>query len=175
MTDPARLSIRVARLALLAVALVGAACTTAPGAAVHSPYGSTGGARLSSAPVDRITVGAVAGLGSVLVDGKGLTVYTFAADHRGRPSTCVGLCAVAWPPLVLTAGTTAPIAGPGVRPALLGTAPRTDGKLQVTYDGWPLYTWPLDTRPGQATGQALTNLGGRWYVIRADGTIVRTP
>jgi len=154
--------------------LTGAACTSAPGSAVHDPYVSTSAPALLGGPSDEITVGQVAGLGTVLVNGKGLTVYMFEADHRGRPSTCVDLCAVGWPPLTLTPGTGAPIAGRGIVPDLLGTAPRADGSTQITYDGWPLYTWPQDTHPGQATGQALTNLGGRWYVMRPDGTIVKT-
>jgi len=115
----------------------------------------------------------VAGLGTVLVNGKGLTVYMFEADHRGRPSTCVDLCAVGWPPLTLTPGTGAPIAGrascltcsaPPPGPTAAPRSPITDGPLHL----------PQDTHPGQATGQALTNLGGRWYVMRPDGTIVKT-
>ncbi len=161
--------------AVAAAAVVISACTTAPGAGAHGPAGSPARPRLDHAPVDEITVGTVSGLGQVLVDGTGLTVYTFTADHRGHPSVCVSLCAAAWPALVLPTGVAAPIAGPGIRVKLLGTATRSDGRVQITYDGWPLYTWPPDTAPGQATGQALTNLGGRWYVIRADGTIVHTP
>jgi predicted lipoprotein with Yx(FWY)xxD motif len=157
-----------------ALGLVGAACTSAPGSAVHDPYVSTSPPKLAGGPSDEITVGTVDGLGTVLVDGEGLTVYMFESDHRGRPSICVGLCAVGWPPLTLTPGTDAPIAGKGIVDGLLGTAPRADGTTQITYDGWPLYTWPQDTRPGQATGQALTNLGGRWYVLRPDGTVVKT-
>ncbi len=160
--------------AVTVLGLAGTACTSAPGSAVHDPYVSTSGPKLLGGPADEITVGPVAGLGNVLVNGRGITVYMFQTDHRGRPSVCVGLCAVAWPPLTLLPGTGAPIAGRGVSAALLGTAPRANGTRQITYDGWPLYTWPQDTHPGQATGQALTNLGGRWYVMRADGTIVKT-
>ena len=77
--------------------------------------------------------------------------------------------------LELSQGSTAPVAGPGIHADLLGTAVRADGTTQVTYDGWPLYTWPQDTTPGEATGQALTNLGGRWYVLDASGRMVTTP
>jgi predicted lipoprotein with Yx(FWY)xxD motif len=81
---------------------------------------------------------------------------------------------VAWPPLLLTAGTTRPIAGPGTRASLLATEPRTDGTTQLTYNGWPLYLWPPDRVPGKATGQALTNAGGRWYVLDPGGKPVVT-
>ena len=116
-----------------------------------------------------------AGLGPVLVDGQGITVYTFATDRHGPPSRCYGICAIQWPPLVLPTGVDRPVAGPGVSSVLVGAAPRTDGTTQITYDGWPLYLWPPDRAPGQATGQALTNAGGLWYVVRPDGTVVVTP
>jgi hypothetical protein len=66
------------------------------------------------------------------------------------------------------------VAGPGIQPRLLGTAPRTDGTSQITYNGWPLYLWPPDHSPGTATGQALTNAGGLWYVVDPAGNAVRT-
>jgi len=158
--------------ALVAVVLA-AGCTSARGSAVRTPYVSSSQPTLLGGPADEVTVGTVAGLGRILVDGRGLTVYMFQSDTQGRPSTCTGLCAVGWPPLTLGPGNGAPIAGPGIDKDLLGTAPRAGGVTQITYDGWPLYTWPPDTAPGMATGQALTNLGGRWYVLRPDGTVVR--
>jgi predicted lipoprotein with Yx(FWY)xxD motif len=104
-------------------------------------------------------------LGRVLVDQRGRTLYLFEADRFGR-SACSGKCAVAWPPL-LTSGT--PHAGAGVKAALLGTTKRADGKLQVTYQGYPVYTFFKDTKPGQAGGQGLDFFGGEWYVLDAQG------
>lgn len=150
------------------------ACSVAPGAAVHAPYG-TAKPQFEKGPADEIKIATVSGLGQVLVDGEGLTLYQFAADQQGSPSKCSGLCAVQWPPLTLPPGTTAPLPGPGIKPGLLGTAPRADGSTQITYNGWPLYTWPQDTAPGEATGQGLTNLGGRWWVMDAAGDGVHTP
>jgi predicted lipoprotein with Yx(FWY)xxD motif len=63
-------------------------------------------------------------------------------------------------------------AGSGVRTALLGTTQRTDGTVQVTYDKWPLYLWVVDSAPGDVTGQDLNNLGGKWYVITAQGRVI---
>ena len=57
---------------------------------------------------------------------------------------------------------------------LLGTTARADGGIQVTYAGWPLYLWPDDVSPGQATGQGLNNVGGLWYVVSPDGTPIRS-
>ena len=67
------------------------------------------------------------------------------------------------------------MAGPGIDAGLLGTTARTDGTHQVTYNGWPLYLWPPDRAPGKATGQALTNAGGLWYVLSPAGKPIVTP
>ena len=67
------------------------------------------------------------------------------------------------------------VAGPGIHADLLATTTRRDGPVQVTYAGWPLYTWPPDRQPGQATGQALANGGGRWWVLGPDGRPITTP
>ena len=47
-----------------------------------------------------------------------------------------------------------------------------DGTVQVTYDKWPLYTWVVDSAPGDVTGQDLNNLGGKWYVITPKGQVI---
>ena len=152
--------------AVLAVALLAAGCSN--GTSIKSPF-STKPPALLGGPEYEITTGTIDGLGTVLVDGKGIAVYMFATDVRGRPSRCYDICAVQWPPVVLPPGVTRPVAGTGIHSSLLGTAPRTDGSTQVTYNGWPLYLWPPDKAPGQATGQALTNAGGLWYVVTPAG------
>ncbi len=116
----------------------------------------------------------VHGLGTVLVNGKGLTLYMFVPDKQSGSSTCYGQCAQAWPPLVLPAGTTTPLAGPGVESSLLGTTHRTDGTVEITYNKWPLYLWVGDSQPGQATGQAINNNGGLWYVLTPSGHLITT-
>jgi predicted lipoprotein with Yx(FWY)xxD motif len=140
-----------------AVALAG--CTTTMPGAIGPTY--------------EVSTASVGGVGTVLVDGRGYTLYLFEPDHRS-PSTCYGSCAQAWPPLVLPRGVSAPKAGKGVHAALLGTQPRSGGTTEVTYGGWPLYTWVGDTRPGIATGEARNNLGGCWYAVDAEGNAVRT-
>src|SRR5579872_640355 len=109
---------------LCAGATVVAGCMRGPVAAVGPAY------EVRTAPVG--------GVGTVLVDGQGYTLYLFVPDNRSV-STCYGSCAQAWPPLVLPAGVGAPKAGAGVLAALLGSQPRRDGAPQVTYGGWPLY------------------------------------
>jgi predicted lipoprotein with Yx(FWY)xxD motif len=125
-------------------------------------------------PTYEVTTGEVSGLGTVLVDGKGLTLYLFLPDKHSSHSRCSDICAVAWPPLLLPKGKTAPLAGRGVRSSLLGTTIRSDVGRQVTYNGWPLYRWANDASPGQATGQGLNNLGGLWYVVSPRGEPIRS-
>ncbi len=157
------------------VALVGllAGCTSS-GTAITQPF-TTSPPKLESGPAYEVKVSTVAGLGPVLVDGQGITLYLFETDKRGSPSRCYDICAVQWPPALVPNGTTKPVAGPGIDGRLLGTQPRTDGTTQITYNGWPLYIWPPDRVPGKATGQALTNAGGRWYVVDPAGNAVTTP
>jgi predicted lipoprotein with Yx(FWY)xxD motif len=104
-------------------------------------------------------------LGRILVDGKGVTLYDFVKD-KGTTSVCYGACAALWPPLI-THGK--PIAGPGVRASLLGTTKRKDGKLEVTYNGHPLYYFVTDRKPGQTTGQGVNQFGGPWWVLSPAG------
>jgi predicted lipoprotein with Yx(FWY)xxD motif len=109
-------------------------------------------------------------LGSVLVDARGRTLYLFARDKRGR-SACSSACATYWPPLLSSAK---PRAARGVRASLLGLTTRTNGKRQVTYAGHPLYTFSLDSRAGQTSGQGLTDFGGSWNAVAASGRAVRS-
>jgi predicted lipoprotein with Yx(FWY)xxD motif len=140
-------------LTTLATAAVVAA--TAAALAVADSTTSTG---------TRLAVGA-SPLGRILVDGKGITLYDFVKDTHGM-SSCYGACAALWPPLTTGAK---PIAGPGVRASLLGTTKRTGGKLEVTYNGHPLYYFVSDRKRGQTTGQGLNQFGGPWWVLSAAG------
>ncbi|MEO5745386.1 MAG: hypothetical protein ABIQ53_12480 [Terracoccus sp.] len=108
---------------------------------------------------------AASGLGSVLVDGRGRTLYLFEAD-TGSHSSCDGGCTGAWPPYLSPA---APTAGPGVNRGLLGTSTRADGDAQVTYRGHPLYYFSGDRHPGDITGQGQDSFGAAWYVLGPSG------
>jgi len=145
--------------------------TSAPASTTTGAAATTSGA---PSPYYEVRTGTVKGLGTVLVNGQGLTLYLFVPDKQSGASTCYGACAQAWPPLQLPTGVTAPVAGPGVQSALLGTTTRTDGTVEVTYNKWPLYLYVTDSEPGQATGQAVNNLGGLWYVMSPDGKAITT-
>lgn len=111
-------------------------------------------------------------LGTVLVNSKGLTLYMFVPDKR-KKVTCVSTCAAIWPPLKLNTGTKL-VAEEGVKSKLLGSDPDPAGGRVVTYDGWPLYTYIADTKPGMATGQAINLNGGLWYVLATSGKVITT-
>lgn len=102
--------------------------------------------------------------GKVVFGPSGKVVYVFGAD-RGSTSRCYGLCAAAWPPLLTTAK---PSASAGVESKLLGTTKRTDGKLQVTYNGHPLYYYSAD-KVGKIMCQHASMHGGLWLIIKPDG------
>jgi len=144
------------------------------GTSVSSPF-ATAQRPLEHGPAWQVKASRVAGLGTVLVDGRGLTLYVYADDQPGHPPTCFAICAVQWPPALLPPTVDRPVAGPGINADLLATVARKDGPLQITYAGWPLYYWPPDRSPGQATGQALTNAGGRWWVLSPSGHPITTP
>jgi predicted lipoprotein with Yx(FWY)xxD motif len=105
-------------------------------------------------------------LGSILVDGDGMTLYLFEADTKGA-STCYDDCAQTWPALIGDAST----AGDGLDGSLLGTTERDDGELQVTYADHPLYYYAPDKAPGDTDGQGLFDV---WYVVDAAGEAVTT-
>ena len=115
----------------------------------------------------------VRGLGTVLVDGYGLTLYLFVPDAGLGRSTCETYCAAKWPPLTLPSGVVNPVTGPTADPVLVHTTRRSDGTLQVTYAGWPLYRWIGDTASGQATGEGRDDSGGVWYAVNVSGQQVR--
>lgn len=136
-------------------------------AALAAAAGVAGcGAAGASTPAYEVQARVIPGLGKVITDGRGFTLYMYVPDHRGAPR-CTGFCARQWPPLVLPQGVDKPTAGPGVKAALLGAVRRADGQFQVTYSGWPLYQWIGDSGPGQATGQA--DDMGLWYAVSVNG------
>jgi predicted lipoprotein with Yx(FWY)xxD motif len=105
------------------------------------------------------------GLGRIVADGRGRSLYLFEKDRHGR-SACSGVCATYWPPL-LTGGRT--VALKGANAALLGSIQRGDGSRQVTYAGHPLYLFSGDTGRGRTNGEGLRDFGAGWYVLMPSG------
>jgi predicted lipoprotein with Yx(FWY)xxD motif len=159
-------------LILPAVALVVAGC----GGSNKPSKGSTAASTpstVTSAPATggvKISSSTIAGLGPVLVNAQGRTLYTFAPD-KDKKVTCVSTCAAVWPPAFVPSGKKPVAAGP-VKQPLLASDPDPAGGRVITYAGWPLYTYVTDSAPGQAAGQALNLNGGLWYVISPAGKVI---
>jgi predicted lipoprotein with Yx(FWY)xxD motif len=127
------------------------------GVAAVASYGGRGAATIKTRHTS---------LGTILVDGKGHTLYLFEKDTKNK-SKCAGACAANWPPSV-TSGK--PKAAGGVTASKLGTTKRSDGKTQVTYAGHPLYTFVLDhNKPGSTKGEGVNAFGAEWYVVGTNG------
>jgi predicted lipoprotein with Yx(FWY)xxD motif len=107
-------------------------------------------------------------LGRILTNSSGHTLYLFLADKNGK-SACSGQCATAWPPLIASGK---PSAGAGSRASLLGTTKRADGRLQVTYNHHPLYTFIKDTKRGQTSGEGVNAFGAVWDAVSPSGAKV---
>ena len=134
-------------------------------AAVLAVLAVTATALAATTPGSQVKTRKVSGLGTLLVDSKGKTLYMFMKDKKDK-SNCAGACATNWPPYMTTAK---PKAGTGAKQALLGTIKRSNGKLQVTYNHHPLYSFKFDTKAGQTKGEAVSAFGATWYVVSPKG------
>ncbi|QLE70729.1 hypothetical protein FGW37_03115 [Streptomyces rectiverticillatus] len=133
-------------------------------------YGAGGGygsgdssqTQAKNAPAKEMTVREAPGIGSVVADSAGMTLYRFDKDTAQPPaSTCDGDCAKAWPPV--PAGDATAASGIG---ATVGEVKRADGTKQLTLAGWPVYRYAKDTAPGDTKGQGV---GGTWSAFAPDG------
>jgi predicted lipoprotein with Yx(FWY)xxD motif len=156
----------------LGTAATVAACGSSSSTAAGSP-GSSAPAGASSAASATISAKSVLGVGTVLVNGQGQTLYMLTSEKGGK-ITCTQAngCTQAWPETLVTNGATAARAGSGVQASLLGTVKDASGNLEVTYNHWPLYTFSGDSGSGVAKGQGLTSFGGTWYVLSGSGNPV---
>jgi predicted lipoprotein with Yx(FWY)xxD motif len=121
-------------------------------------------AKAASGKATTINV-ATTGLGNVLVDSQGRTIYLFKKDN-GTKSACSGECAIDWPP-VRAKGV--PTVGDGANASMAATIKRSDGAPQVTYNGHPLYLYEGDQQPGDTNGQGVTAFGAAWYALTPGG------
>jgi len=173
-----RMIYALALLAVMAVAVAGCGSgDSTSGSAYGGKGGSGGGSSTASSEAKPTSAGGAEGgdgivsaakvgdLGTVLVDSQGLTLYDFHKDKGGK-SSCYGACAGAWPPLLTDGDPQAQ--GPAER-GKLGTTKRKDGTVQVTYAGWPLYTYVGDQGPGEANGNDIDQFGAEWYALQPNG------
>ncbi len=134
------------------------------------------GTVLRTAPTIRFRqnkIGAATAATSMMVGLSGRTLYMFEPDSKLGVSTCYDQCALAWPPLLVSSATDLLfLQSQGVNLAKVKVFPRADtNQLQVAYDGWPLYYWARDAKPGDTTGQSVGNV---WWVLDTKGVPIRT-
>ena len=136
--------------------IASAAALIALSACAKNAAPSSGGGTSTTTHAGSVTIGtkSIPGVGTVLVDSSGSTLYALASESGGT-IMCTDSCATTWPPVLLAAGVSSATAGSGVSASKLGTISRPDGGTQVTYAGMPLYLFVSDQGAGQATGQGV--------------------
>jgi predicted lipoprotein with Yx(FWY)xxD motif len=155
-----------------AAALV-AACSSSSGPAGASGSGGTGGtssAKQAAASGAVVSARQISGVGKILVNKSEMTLYAIKTPSEANGKIiCTGTCTSFWMPLTASS---ASLSSSGL-PGKLATVRRPGGTTQVTYNGLPLYTFKLDTAPGQAKGNGYTDqFSGpklTWEAITASG------
>jgi predicted lipoprotein with Yx(FWY)xxD motif len=155
-----------AAAAVAAAVVVLAACGSS-GPSSPSSLASSPAAAPSSATSAAGIKATSTGIGPVLTNARGFTLYWFALDTSAK-SACNGACATLWPPLKGPASAAVGVSLPGK----WGTIKRSDGTIQATYDGHPLYTYKSDTSPGQTKGNGLKLSGGVWHAMTPSGVML---
>jgi len=151
----------------IALLLGTAALLTTLAALAAGPSYGAGGAMSASQRVVRATENRKLDT-TVLVDRRGMTLYTLSAETHGRFICTTKFCLSLWTPLVVARDTTPAGA------KLLATVKRPDGRTQVTYRGRPLYTFNQDTKPGDVKGNGFKDVG-TWLAASPNGTATATP
>ena len=158
-----------------AAVLALAACSKSTTTGTASSPSASASQTASADAAITITTASLPGVGTVLVNGNGQTLYLLSSEQGGK-LTCTddNGCTKVWPDTELPSGKTAGIAGAGVQASLLSTVKTADGKLYLTYNTFPLYTFTGDTKTGTAAGQAITSFGGTWAAITPAGVAATT-
>jgi len=127
----------------------------------------------TAAPSTTFSAASVPGVGTVVVDGNGRTVYLLTSGgHTNVPCDDPSGCTKVWPDLPLPDGVSGAKAGNGIQQSLLGTMKLSDGETYPTYNGWLMYEFSGDSGPGQAKGQGIKSFGGMWYALSSAGNPV---
>ena len=162
MTRSRSITFLAAAAVIPVTALAFASCGGGNDATASAPPPKTANGRPATVGV------ANSGLGRILIDSQGHTLYLFKKD-AGTKSTCRGECANDWPP-IRTNGE--PTVGDGANASMVATTKRSDGAPQVTYNGHPLYLYEGDHEPGDTNGQGVTAFGAGWYALTPAGNQV---
>jgi len=150
----------------IAVSLLIAACGSSSSSNTTSSAASTQPAAQTSTEASSAVVKSASNstLGTILVNGQGLTLYHLSAEQNGKFICTSSACTSVWHPLTVASGS-----APSGEVGSLGTVKRPDGTLQVTYKGMPLYTFVQDRQSGEVKGQGIKDVG-TWSVITVSST-----
>ncbi|WP_406000601.1 hypothetical protein [Streptomyces sp. NBC_00829] len=152
---------------LLAAPLLTAALLTLAACGGSADAAKDDDARPAAKPAQAVSAKtADSELGKILVDDSGRTLYGFTKDKPGA-SACDADCVAVWPALTSAKDVKA---GSGANAGLLTETRLGEGAEQATYWDWPLYYYAGDATPGDVNGQGLD---GEWFVIAADGKLVK--
>jgi predicted lipoprotein with Yx(FWY)xxD motif len=161
----------IAALAAGGLALSACGSSAATSTAATGPAGTD-----ASSGAVTISAADVAGIGTVLVNGEGRTLYMLSSEAGGKLTCTDGNgCTKVWPDTELPSGVTQATAGSGVDSSLLGTVKSPAGALHVTYGGFPLYQFSGDSGPGTVNGQGIESFGGTWSAMTPAGTAAANP
>jgi len=165
----------VASISLAAAVALGLAACGGDDSSSTAATASATSTASASAPGTSFSTANVSGLGDVVVDGNGRTVYVLTSDgQKNVPCDDGSGCTKAWPDLPLPDGVAAAKAGTGIQASLLATMKAADGETYPTYNGWLMYEFAGDKGPGQGKGQGITSFGGTWYALTPAGTPITT-
>ncbi|MBO0829589.1 MAG: hypothetical protein J2P24_17585 [Streptosporangiales bacterium] len=159
-------------LTMSGMAMASAGLLAACGGSGAGGYGSSGGSGSSAGSANgSIMTRSASGIGTLLTDSSGKTLYSPKEEANGTIS-CTGACVGFWFPVM---SSSTKVSSKGNLPGKLATVKRPDsGKLQVTYNGMPLYTFKLDTGPGDTKGNDFSDsFSGKkftWYAMTTKGS-----
>jgi predicted lipoprotein with Yx(FWY)xxD motif len=141
------------------------ACVALVTAAVVAMFAAMALASGSAAP----TVGSASNAKfgeKIVVSAQGRTLYVLSPETTHHLLCKSSECLKFWPPLTVPSSKTKLTAGPGVH-GHLGTLRRSNGMLQVTLHGLPLYRFSGDGAKGATKGENVKSFGGTWHAISA--------
>jgi len=176
-TTPLARGLNSARPAILLAttglsALLVAACSSGGSSGATSGGTASGGSTSSGTGGATVATRAVSGMGDVLVDAKGRTLYASDQEGAGKLLCTTSDCTAIWSPVTIAAGKTP--SGPAQLSGKLSVVTRPDGASQVTLNGKPLYTFSFDHAPGDVAGNGQKDsFGGTnftWHVATASGS-----
>lgn len=164
-----RVGVAAAAAAVVALSACGSSSATKTADTKTVATGPAGSGSASAGVM--INAADVPGIGKVLVNGEGRTLYLLSSEAGGK-LTCTDAngCTKVWPDTELPSGVTKATAGSGIQASLLGTVKSADGHLYVTYGGYPVYQFSGDNGPGLVNGQGIQSFGGTWSAMTPAGT-----